>query len=230
MTSSEWDALALLAEPHRREVYEFVIDAPEPVTRDDVADALGLARSAAAFHLDKLAEVGLLEPSFAYPPGRRPGPGAGRPSKYYGRGPAEVAVSVPPRRYDVAGRILARAIDAGGDDPQAAAVEIAHADGRAVGAQYRQRFRPNARRAQQLVDHALSDCGFAPLVEGQEIELRNCPFHSLAAVAPKLICGLNQAFISGVIEGIGGEGRLAAELVGQQGGNCCVAIHSLRGR
>lgn len=228
MTSSEWDALALLAEPHRREVYDFVVDAPEPVTRDEVADALGLARSAAAFHLDKLTEAGLLEASFAYPPGRRPGPGAGRPSKYYSRGDTEVTVSVPPRRYDIAGGILARALDSGADNPQAAAVDIARADGRAIGAQYKQRLRPNARRAQQLVEHALADCGFAPLLDGQEIELRNCPFHSLAAVAPTLICGLNQAFISGVIEGVGGDGRLDAELVGSQNGGCCVQVRAHR--
>jgi predicted ArsR family transcriptional regulator len=229
MTSAEWEAVAVLAEPRRREVYEFVVNAAGPVSRDDVVDALGLARSTAAFHLDKLAEADLVEVSFAYPAGRRPGPGAGRPSKLYGRAQAEVAVSVPPRRYDLAGTILARALASDEPDPRAAAERIARADGREIGAQYRQRLRPNARRAQQLVDHALTDCGFAPQVNGSEIELRNCPFHSLAAVAQNLICGLNQAFISGVIEGVGGDERLTADLVGADGGGCCVAVRRGRG-
>jgi predicted ArsR family transcriptional regulator len=224
MTSSEWDALALLAEPHRREVYQFVIDAPAPVTRDKVADALGLSRSAASFHLDKMAEAGLLDATFAYPAGRQPGPGAGRPSKFYGRSETEVEISLPSRRYDLAGAILAQALDSEAEDPRRAAGEIAHAEGRSVGVQYRQRLQPSGRRAQQLCEHALTDVGFAPLVKGPDIELRNCPFHRLAKASPDLICGLNLAFINGVIEGLGGHGRLAADLVGQEGGGCCVAV------
>ena len=52
--------------------------------RDQAAADLGIARSVAAFHLDKLADLGLLEVEFRRPPGRA-GPGAGRPAKLYRR-------------------------------------------------------------------------------------------------------------------------------------------------
>ena len=75
------DAIALLADPVRRSAYQAVVDAGmEPVGRDEVAAAVGIGRTLAAFHLDKLVEAGLLEASFARRTGRS-GPGAGRPAK-----------------------------------------------------------------------------------------------------------------------------------------------------
>ena len=69
----------------------------------------GLSRSVAAFHLDKLAEVGALEVEYQRPPGRS-GPGAGRPAKFYRRAARDLDFSVPERRYDLAAAILARAV------------------------------------------------------------------------------------------------------------------------
>ncbi|HEX5016726.1 MAG TPA: helix-turn-helix domain-containing protein, partial [Actinomycetes bacterium] len=54
------------------------------VSRDEAAEALDVARSVAAFHLDKLADAGLLEVKYERTSGRT-GPGAGRPAKLYGR-------------------------------------------------------------------------------------------------------------------------------------------------
>ena len=71
-------ALAALDEPLRRRVYRYVIAQGSPVGRDEAAAALGVARSVAAFHLDRLAKVGLLDVEYRRPPGRA-GPGAGRP-------------------------------------------------------------------------------------------------------------------------------------------------------
>ena len=62
------------------------------------------------FHLDRLVEVGLLDVDFKRVSGRE-GPGAGRPTKRYRRSPREVAVSLPERHYDLAGLLMARAID-----------------------------------------------------------------------------------------------------------------------
>jgi predicted ArsR family transcriptional regulator len=62
------------------------------------------------FHLDKLVAAGLLEVEYRRLTGRT-GPGAGRPSKLYRRSARDVALSVPPRRYDLAGEVLAEAVD-----------------------------------------------------------------------------------------------------------------------
>ena len=77
---------------------------------DEAAEALGVARSVAAFHLDKLADAGVLEVTFERTTGRT-GPGAGRPSKLYRPRGDEVSASVPDRRYDLAGSLLAEAVD-----------------------------------------------------------------------------------------------------------------------
>src|SRR4051812_15775669 len=107
------EAIGLLQEPVRRAVYEYAAGRTEPVGRDEVATALGIGRTLAAFHLDKLAGAGLLEVSF----GRRAGgPGAGRPPKLYRRAATEVTVSIPPRDYRALAEILAEAIEVAGAD------------------------------------------------------------------------------------------------------------------
>src|SRR5215217_6271856 len=101
--------IAALDQPVRADLYELLVDRDDWVGRDDAADALGVPRAVAAFHLDKLADAGLVDTRFERPPGRG-GPGAGRPAKKYRRAEREVAVSLPDRRYDVAGALLADAV------------------------------------------------------------------------------------------------------------------------
>jgi len=100
-------ALAALTDGVRRAAYRAVLAAGTgPVGRDEVAEALGVGRTLAAFHLDKLADAGLLEVSYARRTGRT-GPGAGRPAKLYRASAAEHVVSVPPRDYRTAAELLA---------------------------------------------------------------------------------------------------------------------------
>src|SRR5215471_18127053 len=98
-------SLAALEDPLRRRLYFFVAEQPEEVGRDQAARALKISRSLAAFHLDKLVEAGLLETSFKRLSNRR-GPGAGRPSKLYRRSPRQIDVSLPERRYELAGQLM----------------------------------------------------------------------------------------------------------------------------
>src|SRR3954451_8271900 len=93
------DRLAVLAEPVRRALYLYVAAQRGEVSRSEAADAVQVRRSLAAFHLDRLAEEGLLEVTHRRLGDRR-GPGAGRPSKLYRRAAATHAVSLPPRRYE----------------------------------------------------------------------------------------------------------------------------------
>src|SRR4051794_2954631 len=103
-------AIASLRDPSRRAVYEYVLRADGPVSRDDVAGALDLVRGTAAFHLDRLAREGLLTVSYRRLGGRT-GPGSGRPAKLYGPAESELAVSLPERHYDLAAEILAAAVE-----------------------------------------------------------------------------------------------------------------------
>src|SRR4051794_39208855 len=52
--------VASLAEPQRRALYRYVVARADAVSRDEAATAMGVPRSVAAFHLDRLAADGLL--------------------------------------------------------------------------------------------------------------------------------------------------------------------------
>jgi predicted ArsR family transcriptional regulator len=64
--------------------------------------------------------------------------------------------------------------------------------------------------------------GYEPQVSGARVQLANCPFDRLAAEHTDLICGLNFALITGVVEELGIQGvrpELAPEI-----GYCCVQL------
>jgi predicted ArsR family transcriptional regulator len=228
-----WPLVAVLSEPRRREVYDFVSAHDSPVTRDDVAAGLSMTRSLAAFHLDKLADGGLLDVSFGRPPGRTGGPGAGRPSKRYAVSGAQVDVSVPRRRYDVAGRILAKAVALSsgrrGGSARDAALTVARDDGFKLGEAHAVAGRVSTQRALTCVEETLSTIGYQPTIEGAAVRLRNCPFHSLTEVAPRLVCEVNEAFIDGVVHGLGSNDVVEADLCGPTDGDCCVIVRARRG-
>ena len=101
--------IGALADPVRRQLYQFVYAQPAPVSRDQAADAVGIPHHQAKFHLDRLTAEGLLECDYARLTGRS-GPGAGRTSKLYRRARRDIAVSLPQREYELAGRLMATAI------------------------------------------------------------------------------------------------------------------------
>jgi predicted ArsR family transcriptional regulator len=199
------DAIALLNEPVRRAVYEFTAAQPEPVGRDAVAGGVGIGRTLAAFHLDKLAAAGLLEVSFAR---RSGGPGAGRPAKLYRRTPTEYAVTVPPRDYRALAAILAEAAETAGVD--AAVHEAARRYGAAQAAQGCD------------VPALLARLGYEPVADGADIRLRNCPFGAVAHDFPPLVCGLNLALIRGALEAAGRP--VDAARLDPRPEGCCVAV------
>jgi predicted ArsR family transcriptional regulator len=217
-------SLGVLGDPVRRALYLHVVRAPDTVGRDQAAVAVGISRSLAAFHLDRLVEEGLLEADFRRLSGRA-GPGAGRPSKVYRRR-REIAVSVPRRDYELAARLLMGAIRPG----HPGLGEAAHREGRALGEAARRGMR--GRRTRRALSAAavglLEDRGFHPFLRPDgTIRLGNCPFDALAADHADTICRLNLAFLRGVIEGLGID-HLEAE-PRPRNGACCVALERTPG-
>ncbi|MGH9294859.1 MAG: helix-turn-helix transcriptional regulator [Acidimicrobiales bacterium] len=216
-------AVAALAEPLRRRVYDHVAAHAGGVSRDGTAEALGLARSVAAFHLDKLAEAGLLAVDFRRPPGRR-GPGAGRPAKWYRRADGEIAVSVPERRYELAAALLARAVERAANEtvPVGAALcEVAREHGRSAGAPLRSKGRASGSLLRRLVE-VLAEQGYEPHVDGDQVTLVNCPFHLLAAEHRELVCTMNHELLCGLAEEAGLPAGAARLDPGP--GRCCVTL------
>jgi len=214
----------LLSEPTRRRIYDSVRNADAALSREDVAVRTGINRRLVSFHLDRLAEGGLLSVGYARPSGRS-GPGAGRPAKQFTATTADVDITIPPRRYDIAARVLAEAIDTAGVgvDVKAHALSIAEQQGRHIGGLRAAGGQIDATQAVELAVTALTDLGYEPEIDGGgDVRLRNCPFDAVVAVAPTLVCDANVCFVGGILDGLGATG-LSARLVGPRDG-CCVAV------
>jgi predicted ArsR family transcriptional regulator len=219
-------AIAGLGEPLRRGIYLFVASQAGAVNRDQAAEHFGVSRSVAAFHLDKLSKLGLLDVEFKRPPGRR-GPGAGRPAKLYRATTPEVAFSVPPREYELAGRLLAEAVTVAQRDGipvEQALAETARSVGQSLGrlAGHRLGGAPKREQSVSAARQVLSDCAYEPRDDGREIALLNCPFHSLAREYQTLVCGMNLALITGLTDELPDAG-LQARLEPVPG-QCCVRL------
>ncbi len=224
--------IAALGEPLRRAIYLFVASQSDAVNREQAAEQFGVSRSVAAFHLDKLANLGLLDVEYKRPPGRR-GPGAGRPAKLYRATRREVAFSLPPRDYELAGRLLAEAVTVSQRDGvpiERALTDTARSVGQSLG-RLAGGQAGSAVNRDQLVDAAcqvLSDCAYEPRRDGKEITLLNCPFHSLAQEYRALVCGMNLALMTGLTDELEAA-RLKARL-DPVPGQCCVRLTRLPAR
>lgn len=222
--------IGALVEPARRALYLFVVAQPDAVSREQAARAVDLPVHSAKFHLDRLVAQGLLEVEFRRLSGRG-GPGAGRPSKLYRRSATEVSVSLPERRYDLAGEVLASAVERSMSSgaPVADAVrEVAGEQGRNIAAARRDDGDAGDRAGLEELGELLREHGYEPRADEGEICLANCPFDRLAAEHVELVCGMNLALIDGVIDGLGLEG-VEANLAPQPG-SCCVRVRDARPR
>lgn len=211
--------IAALADPVRRRIYDYVVSQPSAVSRDAAADAAQVKRSLAVFHLDKLVAEGLLDVEYRRLTGKT-GPGAGRPAKLYRRADASFEVTLPPREYDVAGWILAAAIEQAsesGTDVPSAVKDVAFDFGRSLAS-------VTAGSPQDAIVASLSEHGFEPRVEDGDVRLANCPFHALAQEFTPLVCGMNLALCEGVAEAVTASSAGLTAKLDPQPGYCCVVF------
>ena len=204
-------ALSALGEPSRRELYDYIASTGDWVGRDEAADAAGIQRGTAAHHLDRLADEGLLEVDYQRLTGRT-GPGAGRPAKVYRRSRADFEITLPPRDYEFAGRLLADAIaDAQSTrrDVSEAVTHAARTAGQQLGAAMKTQLgrRHSDASTRSVALDVLRQHGFEPHEEEDgTVVLRNCPFHLLAKTHTDLVCGMNHCLIDAAIAELGDTG------------------------
>ncbi|WAJ35121.1 helix-turn-helix domain-containing protein [Arthrobacter sp. FX8] len=206
-------AVASLTDAKRLHLFELVASSPRPLGRDDVAEAAGMARSTVSFHLDRLVQDGLLAVEFHKPAGRT-GPGSGRPAKMYRTVGSEIGASVPDRNYDLAGELMATAIEA------------SQADGAPVAESLRAaaflKGRELAEAAGDL-EEFLTESGYQPEHDGEGgYLLPNCPFHRLSRAHAAVVCDMNGAFLRGAAVGCGSPEERVAPAAGA--GHCCARI------
>jgi len=219
--------LAGLGDPIRRALYRHVADRGEPVSREEAAQAAGISRPLAAYHLDKLVDDGLLEPRYHRRGGRR-GPGAGRPTKHYVRADRQIELSLPARDYATLAELLAQAVEA---DPsgtaQAALGRAAAGLGAELGTEAAARTTPDGHTDQVLaaVRQTLASRGYEPYDDANGIiRLRNCPFDRIAAQHRQLVCGANHAMLQALTDQVDSDPPTVRAVLDQQPERCCVTL------
>ena len=218
-------AIAALDDESRRGMYAYIRAAGRPVTRDEAAAAVGISRKLAAFHLDKLVDAGVLRASYRQTAGK-----VGRAPKAYEPADHDLRVSIPPRQHDVLAEILMDAVLVDAGSARDAALRIARERGRALGAAEREASRPGRlgpERALTLAVAVLGRHGFEPARATPTcVRLSTCPFHPLAARAPHLVCAINHAFLTGVLDGL--DATAVHVVRDSDPGGCCVALRPTR--
>ena len=217
-------AIGSLQDPVRRSLYHYVVSRPDYVSREEAAAAVGIQRQLGAFHLDKLVDAGLLETSYRRLSGRT-GPGAGRPAKLYRRSSSEHAVSLPPRKYDLAAELLAEAVEsADRRSAREALSDVARNFGRRLGEELKSHLGSRASRERRVaaLGESLDRYGYEPRRENGSVRLTNCPFHALSETHRDLVCGMNLNLVEGVVDGMGAGDLVACR--DPRPGECCVTV------
>ncbi|MEU2711547.1 transcriptional regulator [Streptomyces sp. NPDC007205] len=218
-------SVSVLNEDLRRRMFTFIRRARRAVTRDEAAASVGISRKLAAFHLDKLVDAGLLRARYESPGGLRK---VGRQPKVYEPTDTQITVTIPDRRHELLADLLLDAVLTEGADENATQAVMRTADqrGRQMGEAAREESRPGRlgpERGLTACERLLDRYGYEPVRESPtRLRLRNCPFHPLAAKAPDLVCGMNQAFLSGYLDGLQVNGVHA--VLAPEPGECCVRL------
>jgi len=208
-------------DPTRREIYLFVRSG-DGVTATEVAERFELHPNVARHHLEKLAAGGYLVVELARHTS------AGRPSKQYRAEKLDTHLSFPPRRDDLLGTLLARAIESLPDEQVTAlAEEVGFDYGREIAA----RMEPgeghrSVKAALASVADALTAHGFAAHAEARggtlTLVAEHCPFGEAAQKYPHVLCAVDRGMIRGMLAGLYGETQPHVEESRPDGDAHCV--------
>jgi predicted ArsR family transcriptional regulator len=180
--------LDAIGDSELRETLLFARAQALPVTADEVAAAQRVHRNVARGRLERLAEAGLLIPSFERRTGRA-GPGAGRPAKTYRVAPELTAIEFPERHYE---QLIGLVVDA---LPKRARPNRLHEVGVAFGRELAGRAGLRSARtfhtALRRVCAALGGLGYQASVtelsgERAVITTATCPLRPLVRAHPEL--------------------------------------------
>ncbi|MEQ0635848.1 hypothetical protein ABLO16_05775 [Mycobacterium tuberculosis] len=153
----------------------------------------------------------------------------GRTAKLYRRAGRDIALSLPQREYELAGRLMAAAIvlSATTGEPTVEVLNrIAHDYGQAMGAAATTRPPADPAAALELTLDVLRKYGYEPRRPAgpgdDEVELVNCPFHALAREQTELACNMNHALITGVADALAPHSPAVRLAPGPA--RCCVVL------
>jgi predicted ArsR family transcriptional regulator len=191
----------VFGDPTRRGIYRHLRGVTVPLSASEVAEVFGVHRTVARAHLEKLAELGLVES------GTRRRSGGGRPAKTYVLTAERLEVMLPPRRYERLSRFLLRLIDST-VEPEVAG-ELAFALGRDFGAETAAEIagddvQPPIKLAPRAVLAWMDEAGYSvTLDDGAKgvvaVEVRNCVYRELAEEYPDIVCPFDRGTVCGML-------------------------------
>jgi predicted ArsR family transcriptional regulator len=192
-------------DPTRRDIYLFTRGRAGGATASEIAAQFALHPNVARHHLEKLAAGGYLDVELARHES------AGRPSKRYRASAHDTNLAFPPRRDDLLGTLLARALD---KLPVEEARKLAEQVGYEYGREIAARMEPgeghrSVKTALASVADALTAHGFAAHAEsrggGLTLIAEHCPFGEAASKYPHVLCAVDTGMVKGMLEGLYGE-------------------------
>ena len=197
-------ALRALGDDTRRTILRGFVDAPRDRTVDEVAAAVGVHRTVAFNHLERLVGLGYLSTD------RRRGT-RGKPAKVYRLAVGAVEVSFPARLHRELAGLLARAVGRLGRAGRAASREVGLEFGRSLG-------RPAGGVEDALAP--LEALGGRYVLESSDVLVAgNCVFQEACQESQKVVCGLHAAVLEGVLAAAGHPRRVAP--LGPRAGRGC---------
>ena len=178
---------ALQDRTRRRILLDFYVHRRE-WTVDDVAKAVGIHRTVAHAHLERLVALGYLAA------GQRRGQ-YGKPAKLYRLAGDRIDLSYPVRRFARLSSLLAASLLKQGPE----GIRNARETGRTYGASL------VARRADspQAVLRQLAPLGAEYALSDHEVLARNCIFREACAVAEDVVCELHAGLLEGAFQQAG---------------------------
>lgn len=191
---------AVLADPTRYKIYQWVLTATHPVTVSEAAREFKIHPNVARMHLSKLAEIDLLVAE-----AQKTGKG-GRPGFVYNPSGQAVSLTVAPRDFHLLADLLVQSLALMGDGAKDAVSQIGRTFGRrlanealdTIGAEpagLEESIKACAAALQRLgvsVAVTRSGDGMAHLV------MRTCGFQEVATAHPEQICLLCAAMVEGI--------------------------------
>lgn len=199
--------LALLTSPVRRAIVDALAKHSDTdggaLTIDQLAEALDLHRTTVRFHLDQLAEAGLVSAEFT----RRFG--VGRPRKIYRLAPGSWAEAQGDDALRLLSELLAESFGQPELTPHVAGERWV--DQHLAGAEVpppAQTLEAWLGKVARMLD-VLQVWGYTPDISTSEagqsvcIHLSDCPLMSLAESNPAVVCGIHRGLISGSLKRLG---------------------------
>lgn len=181
---------------------ELVRSADGPVSVAEIADATGLHRNTARFHLDSLTESGLCHRETEH----RDRPG--RPRTVYSA--PDDGQSGSRRSYQLLAEMLTGMVSRTDAEPAEAATQAGASWGRYLVQRPAPSQRVDVDDAWRRLHALLADAGFAPETEsGPEtshplLGLRQCPFREVAEHHRDVVCSLHLGLMRGALAEVGG--------------------------